>query len=93
MSPRNFARAYAAATGVTPAKAVEALRVEAARRLLEETAKPIGWVAHECGFGDDERMRRSFMRWVGVSPSDYRGRFRSGSLEAWPADGGQRAAS
>ena len=78
MSPRNFARAYAAATGVTPAKAVEALRVEAARRLLEESARPIGRVAQMCGFGDDERMRRSFVRWIGVPPSDYRSRFRSG---------------
>jgi len=93
MSPRNFARAYAAATGGTPAKAVEALRIEAARRLLEETARPIGWVARAAGFGDDERMRRSFVRWIGVSPSDYRGRFRSGPLEAGPADGEQRAAS
>ncbi len=78
MSPRNFARAYASATGVTPAKVVEAMRVEAARRLLEETLRPIGWIARQCGFGDDERMRRSFMRWIGVTPSDYRARFRSG---------------
>jgi transcriptional regulator GlxA family with amidase domain len=78
MSPRNFARAYRAATGATPAKAIEALRVGAARRLLEATANPIGWVARQCGFGDDERMRRSFMRRLGVSPSDYRDRFRSG---------------
>ncbi len=87
MSPRNFARAYAAATGVTPAKAVEALRVEAARRLLEETAQPIGWVAHQCGFGDDERMRRSFLRWIGVTPSDYRDRFRTGRPDPRQPDG------
>jgi transcriptional regulator GlxA family with amidase domain len=92
MSPRNFARAYAAATGITPAKAVEALRVEAARRLLEATARPIGWVAHRCGFGDHERMRRSFMRWIGVPPSDYRARFRSGPAEA-PQAGRERAAT
>jgi transcriptional regulator GlxA family with amidase domain len=86
MSPRNFARAYAAATGVTPAKAVEAQRVEAARRLLEETARPLGWVARAAGFGDDERMRRSFVRWIGVAPSDYRDRFRTGGPERRPAE-------
>ena len=87
MSPRNFARAYAAATGATPAKAVEAIRVEAARRLLEDSARSIGWVARQCGFGDDERMRRSFLRWVGVPPSDYRERFRSGRPDARLLDG------
>ncbi len=93
MSPRNFARAYAAATGVTPAKAVEARRVEQARRLLEETARPIGWVARQCGFGDDERMRRSFTRWIGVSPSDYRERFRSGRPDAVRSDTVHREAA
>lgn len=78
MSARNFARVYAARTGMTPARAVEAMRVEAARRLLEETPKPVAWVAGRCGFGDDERMRRSFIRWIGVPPTDYRERFRSG---------------
>ncbi len=77
MSPRNFARAFASATGSTPAKAVEAARIEAARRLLEETPRPVGWVARRCGFGDDERMRRSFIRRIGVAPSDYRARFHS----------------
>jgi transcriptional regulator GlxA family with amidase domain len=76
MSPRHFARIYAASTGMTPAKAVEAMRVEAARRLLEETGRPIGWVAKRCGFRDDERMRRSFVRRIGVPPTDYRERFR-----------------
>jgi transcriptional regulator GlxA family with amidase domain len=76
MSPRHFARVYAASTGMTPAKAIEAMRVEAARRLLEENGRPIGWVAQHCGFGDDERMRRSFVRWIGVPPTDYRERFR-----------------
>jgi transcriptional regulator GlxA family with amidase domain len=87
MSPRNFARAYAAATGLTPAKAVEAMRVEAARRLLETTFRPIGWIARQCGFGDDERMRRSFLRWIGVTPSDYRDRFHSGRPDPRHPDG------
>jgi transcriptional regulator GlxA family with amidase domain len=75
MSPRNFARLYTAKTGTTPAKAVEALRLEAARRALEETALPLKAVAHRCGFGDEERLRRTFVRRLGVSPSQYRGRF------------------
>jgi transcriptional regulator GlxA family with amidase domain len=76
MSPRNFARLYRSHTGRTPAKAVEALRVEAARRLLEDGKLPINSVASRCGFGDDERMRRSFVRVLSVSPQDYRNRFR-----------------
>jgi transcriptional regulator GlxA family with amidase domain len=75
MSPRTFARTYAAKLGTTPAKTVEALRVAAARRALEEGDAPIKRVAHACGFGDEERMRRAFLRRVGVSPSDYRARF------------------
>jgi transcriptional regulator GlxA family with amidase domain len=76
MSPRTFARAYASRTGMTPASGVEALRVETARLLLESSA--IGGVvevAQRAGFGDDERMRRAFMRHLGVSPSEYRNRF------------------
>ncbi len=75
MSPRNFARLYTQLTGQTPAKAVEGMRVEAARRSLEESEKPVSEIAYQCGFGDDERMRRSFMRLLHVSPSDYRKRF------------------
>jgi transcriptional regulator GlxA family with amidase domain len=75
MSPRNFARFYTAKLGTTPAKTVERLRVEAARRALEDGGAPIKLVAHRCGFGDEERMRRAFLRRLGVSPSDYRARF------------------
>lgn len=75
MSPRHFARLYAAKHGTTPAKAVEVLRVEAARRALEDTAAPIKRVAATCGFGDEERMRRSFLRRLGLSPIEYRRRF------------------
>jgi transcriptional regulator GlxA family with amidase domain len=76
MSPRTFARAYVSRTGMTPASGVEALRVEAARLLLESSK--IGGVvevAQRAGFGDDERMRRAFIRHLGVSPSEYRSRF------------------
>lgn len=76
MSPRTFARAYASRTGMTPASGVEALRVETARLLLE--SREIGGVvevAQRAGFGNDERMRRAFIRHLGISPSEYRSRF------------------
>jgi transcriptional regulator GlxA family with amidase domain len=79
MSPRTFARVYRDRTGMTPAKVVTALRVEAARRLLEETALPVGQVALRCGFGEEERMRRAFLHRLGVAPGRYRQRF---SIEA-----------
>ncbi|WP_280282440.1 DJ-1/PfpI family protein [Pseudomonas sp. BN415] len=72
MSPRHFAREFRAKTGVTPAKAVERLRVEAARTALENGTNSVQRVATECGFGDIERMRRSFMRLLGVPPSSLR---------------------
>src|SRR5258706_13259162 len=62
MSPRNFARAFLAETGVTPAKAVERLRLEAAREPVEAHSAPIDRVAEENGFGDPQRMRRAFIR-------------------------------
>ena len=76
MTPRTFARAYASRTGMTPASGVEALRVETARLLLESgQVGGVVEVAKRAGFGDDERMRRAFLRHLGVSPSEYRSRF------------------
>jgi transcriptional regulator GlxA family with amidase domain len=76
MTPRSFARIYADRMGETPAKAVEALRIEAARRRLEQAPEEnVATIARLCGFGDDERMRRAFIRALGVAPSDYRERF------------------
>ncbi len=75
MSPRSFARRYAAETGATPAKVVETMRVEEAQRLLEEGQLAIGQVAGRSGFGDDERMRRAFLRQLGIAPIEYRRRF------------------
>ena len=75
MSPRTFARLYAARTGRTPAKVVEELRLDAARRALEETRQSIKEIAVRCGFVDEERMRRAFRRRLGVNPQDYRGKF------------------
>ena len=76
MSPRNFARVFARATGQTPAKFVERARLERARMQLEESARSVDEVADACGFGSGERMRRTFLRHLGVPPHDYRQRFR-----------------
>jgi transcriptional regulator GlxA family with amidase domain len=71
MSPRNFARAYAAETGVTPAKAVERMRADAARGALERGGS-IQDIARRSGFGDPERMRRAFVRLYGAPPAALR---------------------
>ncbi len=75
MSPRNFARSFRRQTGVTPARFVERVRLEAARRMLEETSDPVAAIARECGFGTPETMRRSFLRALHVAPAEYRRRF------------------
>lgn len=75
MSPRNFARVYTVETGSSPARAVERFRVEAARRLLEDTDLPILTIADRCGFNDDERLRRAMARAFNLSPNDYRRHF------------------
>jgi len=75
MSERNFARAFRAETGMTPAAYVEAARVERARRELETTDLPVQAVAAGCGFGTVETMRRAFARRLGVNPAAYRERF------------------
>jgi len=75
MSARHFARTFTAETGVTPARYVESVRIEAARRALEDTLEPIAGVARVCGFGTAETMRRSFLRALGVGPAEYRRRF------------------
>jgi len=77
MSPRNFARAFNEEIGETPAKYVQRARVEAARRDLEDSRYDMERIASRCGFRSAEVMRRNFARILGVSPSDYRSRFRS----------------
>ncbi len=77
MSPRNFARVFAREVGETPARWVERTRVEAARRLLEESPAGVEEIASRCGFASSETLRRAFLRRVRVSPAAYRGRFRS----------------
>jgi transcriptional regulator GlxA family with amidase domain len=77
MSPRNFARVFAREVGETPARWVERARVEAARRLLEESDEGVDAIAALCGFGSAETLRRAFLRQLRVAPSAYRARFRS----------------
>jgi transcriptional regulator GlxA family with amidase domain len=77
MSERSFSRHYAETTGMTPARAVERLRLEGARRLLLETRLPVKRISQRCGFGSEETMRRSFVRLLSSTPQDYRARFRS----------------
>ncbi len=72
LSPRQFARAFRAETGQTPAKAVEQMRLEAARLMLEETRHPMDQIARECGFVDIRRMREAFMRQYGQPPQTLR---------------------
>ncbi|WP_292322448.1 GlxA family transcriptional regulator [Mesorhizobium sp.] len=72
MSPRNFARVFAAETGATPAKAVERLRLEAARMAVESSNAALDRIAEQSGFGDAGRMRRAFMRSFGQPPQAIR---------------------
>jgi transcriptional regulator GlxA family with amidase domain len=77
MSERSFSRHYAEAAAVTPARAIERLRVEAARRLLSESRLPVKRISQRCGFGSEETMRRGFLRVLSATPNDYRARFSS----------------
>ncbi|VVD66920.1 transcriptional regulator [Pandoraea iniqua] len=75
MSPRTFARSYLAKTGTTPAKAVERMRLEAARFALLDSEAPLKRIASRVGFGDEQNLRRAFVRQYGVTPAAYRERF------------------
>ena len=75
MAPRTFARAYVAEIGRTPAKTVEMMRFEAACRALEETALPLKRIASDVGYGEEQNLRRVFLRQLRISPAQYRERF------------------
>ncbi|MFG2497510.1 GlxA family transcriptional regulator [Streptomyces sp. NPDC048441] len=77
LSPRHFARAFQTETGMTPGKYVERVRVEHARRLLEDTSDGIEEVSRACGYGTPEAMRRAFVKTLGAAPAEYRRRFRA----------------
>ena len=76
MSVRNFTRVFSSETGATPTDFVEMARVDAARRMLEDSDTPLQRVASRCGFASPDTMRRAFVRRIGTGPSDYRQRFR-----------------
>jgi transcriptional regulator GlxA family with amidase domain len=75
LSVRNFSRRFAQEFGSTPAAYVEAVRVEAGRRLLETTRRGLTDIARDCGFGTVETMHRSFQRTIRVTPGQYRQHF------------------
>ncbi len=79
LSPRQFSRAFQAETGQSPAKAVENMRVEAARVMMEQGRHPMDVVANETGFADRERMRRAFLRAYGQPPQTMRRNAREGA--------------
>ncbi|WP_438388227.1 GlxA family transcriptional regulator [Actinopolyspora saharensis] len=76
LSPRQFTRVFAEQVGITPGRYVDQVRLEAARRRLEDTRDSVEETALACGFDTPEAMRRAFVRALGVAPSDYRSRFR-----------------
>lgn len=82
MSPRNFARLFLSETGMTPAKYVEMARIDTARNYLETSDLSIEAIAEKSGFADSERMRRAFIRQLGVNPKNYRDRFNSTTIQA-----------
>ena len=75
MSPRNFARVFLKETGITPAKYVEKVRLETARRRLEETRLTIDEISDECGIRNADGLRRLFLRHMRTTPSEYRNNF------------------
>jgi len=82
MSPRHFARVFLREVGVPPGRMIDRMRVEAARRRLEQTpqglvSEGLAAVAAKCGFGGEEAMRRAFVRYLNIPPGAYRDRFRS----------------
>lgn len=84
LSVRQFSRVFVAGTGMTPAKAIERLRTEAARTKVEDGREALKAIARSTGFTDTERMRQSFVRVFGQSPESIRrlGRERAGSQES-----------
>ena len=75
MSGRNFSRVYKTVVGVSPARSVELIRLDAAKRLLQMSDLSLKLVSSRCGFGDEQRLRQVFLRHLGIPPSDYRAKF------------------
>jgi len=85
LSPRQFARAFTAEVGMPPGRYVDRARLETARRRMEDTADGVEQTARLCGYGTPEAMRRAFIRALGVSPAEYRRRFRPVPAGATPS--------
>lgn len=85
MSPRHFARSFTQEMQVTPAKFVERIRLETARRRLEESQSIMEQIAEECGFSSVNTMRAVFQRALGVPPGQYRQHFRSAPRTVSPS--------
>jgi transcriptional regulator GlxA family with amidase domain len=90
LSVRHFSRVFLAETGRTPGAYVEAARLEAARRLLEETDRTLDDVAAACGLGSVETLHRSFRRRLATTPAEYRRRFRTLVIGPGTAESGLR---
>lgn len=86
LSPRQFSRAFHAETGQSPAKAIENLRVEGARHLMEQSRHPIDVVARQTGFSDRDHMRRAFLRAFGQPPQVLRRNARLAGIDVAAAD-------
>lgn len=82
MSARSFARRFVSEVGRTPAKAVEAIRLEAACRALTETTRPFKRIATDVGLGSEQNLRRVLQRQFGIGPAEYRARFSAARLAA-----------
>jgi transcriptional regulator GlxA family with amidase domain len=89
MSPRHFARSFQQQVGTTPGRYLQQLRLEAARRRLEESDASAEQIASACGFGSTETMRRTFVHALDMPPAEYRRRFRTSapSLNSSPTKG------
>jgi len=72
LSVRQFSRAFSLDVGMSPAKAIENLRVEAARSQIEAGSSQLEAIARRIGFGNVDRMRRAFVRAYGQTPQDLR---------------------
>ncbi|MGW1957467.1 GlxA family transcriptional regulator [Streptomyces sp. NPDC001920] len=81
LSPRHFARAFRAETGMTPGRYVDRVRLEHARRLLEDTGDGVEEISRASGYGTPEAMRRAFVKNLGTPPVEYRRRFRPATAQ------------
>jgi transcriptional regulator GlxA family with amidase domain len=93
MSPRHLSRLFHTQLGVSPAAYVELIRIDIARHLLEDSAAPIKAIAYAAGFGSTATLRRAFLRRIGVTPLDYRFRFRTTDTEDAGGDDSDSALS